>query len=282
MMTKLPAFGRLLTMALVVSLALVLPACVATSKPIAKPNYSISPEVIAVVGDFGTARKQEGQVARMVASFHPSFVVTVGDNVYNKKGYKKLVRNYYPQKLVPAPGNHDYLMGIKNFDRFFAIDRRSRSYAYRASSGVDFFILDSTAGLTSHRVRVKQRNWLVHQMHKSTANFKVVILHHPPYSSAKHGSTKVYQWNFGKYGADLVLSGHDHTYERVIRRGLNYVVDGTGGAPLYPCKKKLVHGSRGCFDKHYGALFLYVNAHQLRGVFRTKISQTLDTFVINK
>ena len=82
-------------------------------------------------------------------------------------------------------------------------------------------------------------------------------------------------------GADLVLSGHDHTYERVIRRGGMYVVAGTGGAKLYKCKK-LVYGSQGCYDKHYGALFLYVNSYQLRGVFRGTHGQILDTFSIDK
>jgi predicted phosphodiesterase len=217
----------------------------------------------------------------MVASFDPSFVVTAGDNVYPKQNYQDQVRDYYAQKLVPATGNHDYENGIAKFDEFFAIDSNSRTYVYKARSGVDFFLLDSTAGLASKATRLQQQTWLARELAQSEANFKVVVLHHPPYSSGKHGSTRRYQWNYAELGADLVLSGHDHTYERIARRGGMYAIAGTGGAKLYDCGKP-VYGSLICDDKHYGALFLYVNSFQLRGVFRTSSGETLDTFTISK
>lgn len=279
-MTKMK-LRRIATVIVFALLSSVLTACAPKVATAPLPDYTRVPEVIAVVGDFGSGKPAELRVSKMVASFNPSFVVTAGDNVYTQKGYTKLVKKYYPQTLVPATGNHDYLMGIDNFDRFFAIDANSRSYAYRARSGVEFFILDSTPGLTSRAVLEDQRAWLIKELAQSEANFKIVVLHHPPYSSAKHGSTKRYQWNYAEMGADLVISGHDHTYERIIRRGGMYVVDGTGGAKLYKCKK-LVYGSLGCDDKHYGALFLYVNSTQLRGVFRSTSGQTLDTFTLNR
>jgi hypothetical protein len=49
-------------------------------------------------------------------------------------------------------------------------------------------------------------------------------------------------------GADLILSGHDHTYERMVRHGATYIVDGTGGAKLYKCKANPVYGSKICLD----------------------------------
>lgn len=272
---------RIATLVAFTLLSSVLAACAPKAAPTPQPDFTRVPEVIAVVGDFGSGKPAESRVSKMVASFNPSFVVTAGDNVYTKKGYTNLVKKYYPQTLVPATGNHDYLMGIDKFDRFFAIDANSRSYAYRARSGAEFFILDSTPGLTSRAILEEQRSWLIKELAQSEANFKIVVLHHPPYSSSKHGSTKRYQWAYADMGADLVISGHDHTYERIIRRGGMYVVDGTGGAKLYKCKKP-VYGSLGCDDKHYGALFLYVNSTQLRGVFRSTSGQTLDTFTLNR
>jgi predicted phosphodiesterase len=280
MMTK-RNLGRLATFVASVIVSVALVGCAPKPAPAPKPDFTRVPEVIAVVGDFGSGRAAELRVSKMVASFDPSIVVTAGDNVYLKKGYNQLVKKYYPQTLVPATGNHDYLLGIAKFDKFFGIDENSRSYVYRAQSGVEFFMLDSTAGLSSKATLEAQREWLIKELAQSEATFKVVVLHHPPYSSAKHGNTKRYQWAYADLGADLVISGHDHTYERIIRRGGTYVVDGAGGAKLYKCKK-LVYGSLGCDDKHYGALFLYANSTQLRGVFRSTSGQTLDTFTLNR
>lgn len=258
-----------------------LSGCTPAVKAPPQETFTYVPEVIAVIGDFGSGKPAEGRVAKMVASFNPSFIVTTGDNVYTKKGYEKLVKAYYPQEIVAATGNHDYMLGIDKFDKFFGIDSNKRTYSYKAKSGVEFFILDSTAGLASRAVREDQKAWLIKALALSESTFKVVVVHHPPYSSAKHGNTKRYQWDYAAMGADLVLSGHDHTYERIIRRGGMYIVDGAGGAKLYACKK-LVYGSLGCDDKHYGALFLYVNDFQLRGVFRGTAGQVLDTFTLNR
>ena len=261
--------------------SVLLAACTTPVPAPPKVDFTSVPEVIAVIADFGSGRAAERRVSNMVASYNPSFVVTAGDNVYSKKSYDDLVKKYYPQELVAAAGNHDYQEGIARFDAFFGIDANNRNYVYKAKSGIDFFILDSTPGLSSKAVREQQKTWLAKELAQSEANFKVVVLHHPPYSSGKHGNTKRYQWSYAEMGADLVISGHDHTYERIIRRGGMYVVAGTGGAKLYKCKK-LVYGSLGCRDDHYGALFLYANSIQLRGVFRTSAGNTLDTFTIAK
>lgn len=272
-------------MALAAVVALALASC-APTRPIQQSSELVyTPQVIAVVGDFGVGNKNERAVANLVESHHPDFVVTTGDNVYKEgKSYDRLVGRYYPQPLVPATGNHDHLLGISRFDSYFGTSSDTRDYVYHAASGVDFFVLDSDAGLKDSKKRQEQWNWLVSSVGKSTANFKVVVLHHPPYSSStKHGSTKVFQWAYRSMGVDLVLSGHDHDYERIVRDGLNYVVDGAGGAKLYKCKakSKLVEGSLGC-HKTFGALFIYANKEQLLCVFRTPSGKILDTFTIRK
>lgn len=273
---------RLVTVT-IVSLAL---AGCAPERPIQNDTESpYTPQVIAVVGDFGVGDKNQRAVANLVAKHRPDFVVTTGDNVYKKsKSYSNLVGKYYPQPLVPATGNHDYMVGISKFDNYFGTTAETRNYIYHAASNVDFFILDSEAGIRSSEARQEQWNWLVRSVSKSDANFKVVVLHHPPYSSSKkHGSTRVYQWAYRTMGVDLVLSGHDHTYERIIRDGLTYVVDGAGGAKLYKCKAKenLVEGSTGCYSK-FGALFIYANKTELQAAFKTTNGKILDSFTIRQ
>ena len=247
-----------------------------------KIDYSVVPQVIAVIGDFGVGNSNEAKVAKMVHSYNPSLILTVGDNAYYRSGYERLVGRYYDEDLVAATGNHDYLMGIKAWDQYFTPDVPSRDFVYRAASNVDFFVLDSQAGLDSRSKRVSQKRWLLRQLAISDRKFKVVLFHHPSFSSSKHGSTPRYQWDFAAMGADLVINGHDHTYERIRRGKMTYVVDGTGGAKLYKCKPNRVYGSKKCIDDYFGAVFLYVNDQGLRGVYRTSAGVTLDTFTIEK
>src|SRR5204862_127075 len=67
----------------------------------------------------------------------------------------------------------------------------------------------------------------------STAPWTVVCFHHSPYSSSAHGSDPDTQWPFRAWGADLVLTGHDHSYGRLSVDGVTYVVNGLGGQGIY-------------------------------------------------
>lgn len=77
--------------------------------------------------------------------------------------------------------------------------------------------------------------WLQDALGNSTAPWKVVMLHHAPFSSGtSHGSNPRTQWPFQTWGADVVLSGHDHLYERILKNGgFPYFVNGLGGASIY-------------------------------------------------
>jgi hypothetical protein len=77
----------------------------------------------------------------------------------------------------------------------------------------------------------------------------------PPYSSgAVHGSSLYTQWPYAQWGADAVLSGDDHVYERILRDGIVYFVDGLGGAWPYAFRATPVAGSAYRFNTTNGAL----------------------------
>ena len=80
-----------------------------------------------------------------------------------------------------------------------------------------------------------QALWLQNMLTASTATWKVVMLHHAPFSSGGgHNSITRVQWPFKAWGADIVLSGHDHHYERILKDGgFPYFVNGLGGKSLY-------------------------------------------------
>jgi tartrate-resistant acid phosphatase type 5 len=242
------------------------------------------PGPVAVIGDFGSGAPAERQVARMVALAHPAAVVTTGDNVYSNAGYSALVGDYYPSwaaahRVFPATGNHDYAEGIAAFDTYFDWLHGRRTYA-AAIGEIAFFVLDSQGALDSPTELSRQRAWLRAALATSTARWRVVVLHHPPYSSGiTHGSSLTFRWPFAAWGADLVVSGHEHNYERFRKATLTYVVDGAGGKDLYRFGRPLP-GSLARNDRDYGALLLQSDRNTLRGEFRTTSGRVADRFTI--
>jgi tartrate-resistant acid phosphatase type 5 len=275
--TALRSAAAAVAVATIVASALVSPASAVEPGP---PTGSV-----AVIGDFGAGSEGERAVADLVARARPRAVVSVGDNVYDDRGYDELVGAYYgpwvtSANLLPAAGNHDHREGIREFDYFFSyLDGRHVYSAGRA--GMRFFVLDSTTALDSATSMTRQRAWLKRSLAASQARWKVVVLHHPPYSSGDgHGSTSEFQWPFAEWGADLVLSGHDHVYERIVTEGTTYVVDGSGGKDLYGFGDA-VEGSRVRFDDDFGALFLTASDRTLTGEFWSAAGVRVDRFVIH-
>ena len=222
---------------------------------------------LAVIGDFGGDAqgngKTEGQVANLVKSWNPDFVVTVGDNNYPDgqadtidqnigKYYSDFIGNYHgkykPRNLArenrffPALGNHDWdCTGCEEAHKafphndYFDLPGNKRYYDYKKGN-VQIFILDSDTRFSdSDGPDSVQGKWLKSALAKSTAKYKLVFFHNAAYSSNKdHGSEKRMKWPFAKWGATAVLAGHDHFYERLEASGIPYFVSGNGGNGLYP------------------------------------------------
>jgi 3',5'-cyclic AMP phosphodiesterase CpdA len=111
-------------------------------------------------------------------------------------------------------------------------------YYVRRVNDVEVVVLDSTAVATA------QTRWLERTLARRSGFRRIVVLHHPPFTCGGYlGSAAVRRrWVplFERYGVKLVLSGHDHNYQRFAPvRGVTYVVHGGGGASrlykLRPC-----------------------------------------------
>ncbi len=85
-----------------------------------------------------------------------------------------------------------------------------------------------------------------------------MYFHHPAYSSGPHGPTGSAQWPFAAWGADAVLQGHDHLYER-FERELPYFTAGIGGQSLTGVAQ-LLAGSEVHFADDHGALLVDATA----------------------
>lgn len=298
------------------TLALVVVAAVAARSPAPpppqRPASTPATVSIAVIGDYGSVDSHEAAVAALVAAEAPDAVATVGDNAYGSAGQDAAVGQYYhsfigaysgaygagspTNRFFPALGNHDISDGGGRtaYESFFTLPgagttslRPSGNERYYdvVQGPVHLFVLDSDpsepSGITSSST---QAAWLRNGLAASPSPWNVVLMHHAPYSSSSgHGSTAALQWPYEQWGADLVLAGHDHTYERVVRDDdadgtpLTYVVDGLGGRSPYGFTTP-VAGSQVRYNSDYGALFLDATETTLDGAFHTVGGTTVDTF----
>jgi predicted MPP superfamily phosphohydrolase len=192
----------------------------------------------AVIGDTGSGSRQQRELgdtmAQYRAAFPFEFVLMMGDNLYGGEAPKDFAAKFEePYKALLAGkvkfyaslGNHDLPLQT-NYTNF---NMDGKEY-YRFKKGnVAFYALNS------NYMDKKQVKWLEDELSKDTSEWKVCFFHHPPYSSAKkHGSDsqlrEVVEPIFLKYGVNVVLTGHDHVYERIKpQKGIYYFVSGAGG-----------------------------------------------------
>jgi hypothetical protein len=128
-----------------------------------------------------------------------------------------------------------------------------------------------------------QAAWLHQRLSASTATWKIVYFHHPPYSSgASHGSTPALQWPFQQWGATAVLSGHEHDYERILHDGIPYIVNGLGGDSLYSFVTPVTE-SQVRFNATYGAQLIEADCNQITFQFYSIADggTLIDSYIMN-
>jgi len=244
---------------------------------------------VGVIGDYGLAGENEAAVAEVVAGMQADFVITTGDNNYFSGSAESIDTNigqYYhswispyvgsfgegagENRFFPSLGNHDwYTDDAQPYLDYFELPGNERYYDFTWEDA-HFFCVDSDPhepdGNSANSV---QGQWLKDALAGSTAPWKIVYFHHAPYSSGTHESTSDMQWPFREWGADLVLSGHDHDYERVVVDGLPYVVTGTGGGDLREFSPDQAEGTQVGLDMVFGAVLMEITAERLRLSFHT-------------
>jgi predicted phosphodiesterase len=195
----------------------------------------------AVIGDTGTGDAHQYAVAEKLVAFRNQFkyefLVMMGDNTYGGESAKDFERRfeqpYKPLldaglKFYAALGNHD-TPNQRNYKLFNMGGKQY--YTFRPKLGVRLFALDS------NYMSPEQLTWLQKELEASGSDWKIAFFHHPLYSSGgRHGSDAALRDQleplFVKYSVDVVLSGHDHFYERVKpQKGIYYFVVG-GSAKL--------------------------------------------------
>jgi hypothetical protein len=183
-----------------------------------------------------------------------SAVLTLGDHTYPKGTAAEFERCYGPtwgrfrDRTWPTPGNHEYASaGAKPYFAYFGARAapEGRPY-YRLRLGSWLVIsLDSNLTGAAHAAQI---DWLRAELARRSAACTLAFWHHPLYTSGghigEHGRMRDAFALLHAAGAELVLSGHDHDYERFApqdadgrldhARGVRQFVVGTGGAYATP------------------------------------------------
>ena len=222
----------------------------------------------AVIGDTGTGGKAQYEVGARLADLHSDLkfdsVLMLGDNLYGSqkpKDFRDKFELPYARLLEAGVnfyavlGNHD--QPSQQSYKAFHMDGR-RYYSVEPRANVRFI------GLDSNRLDKEQLAWLEKELAQSIDDWKIVFFHHPIYSSgARHGSNlplrTALEPLFVKYGVAIVLSGHDHFYERMKpQKGVNYFVVG-GAAKVRVGNARRTAISAQAFDRDNSFLLMDID-----------------------
>ncbi len=238
-------------------------------------------------------------VATLVNSWEPDLIITLGDNNYPHGSEDTIDQNIgqyfhryiFPYKgeygegasvnrFFPSLGNHDWITSdAQAYLDYFTLPGNERYYDF-VWGPVHFFALNSDSHEPDGIGRSSlQAQWLQARLAASDAPWQVVYFHHPPYSSAHHGSVDWMQWPFAEWGADAVLSGHDHTYERIMHGGIPFFVNGLGGASRYDFNDP-ISGSAVRYRAKHGAMKVTASDTALVFEFFAIDGTLIDSFTL--
>lgn len=269
----------------------------ATPTPTAEPSPG-SPVLAAlgVIGDFGYrpgAAPSMVEVLRAYAHDHApggrlAAVVTTGDNAYERgtRTQAAWARHVLDPlltggaRLVASLGNHDLLTagGRPVMARF---GMPGRWYA-TVVGPVQLVVLDANRTGDADQLAWLRRTLAAPR----TVPFRVAVFHQPAAACSFHSADAGVDRRFlplldrvGGQGVDLVLSGHNHSYERFVdRHGLPLVTTGGGGATLYPSSRALCTGPAQpvALRSSYNVVVLSATATEVRLVALDRRGRVLD------
>jgi acid phosphatase type 7 len=208
-------------------------------------------------------------------------VLLLGDNQYPDGTLSDYQKYYAPtwgrvkQKTYPSPGNHEYhTPNAAGYFEYFGnrtVDPVRGYYSFDLGNWHLISLNTNTdnCGIIACNAQSEQVKWLEADLKANTKKCVLAYWHHPRFNSgSSHGNFSGAQafWDvLYKYKADIVLNGHEHTYERFAPQnpqakaaadGIREFVVGTGGAGFYSFKSTPEPNSQVRENKTYGILQL--------------------------
>lgn len=230
------------------------------------------PFIVAATGD--GASGETPQVTDLIASWEPDMFLYLGD-VYEKGTYTEFYNWYGVDEFFgqfrditnPTIGNHEY-DDSGTPDYFDYWDNVPSYYSFDAA-GWHFISLDSNLR-REFEPGTAQYDWLVQELNAANAACSIAFFHHPLYSIGPQPETPALAAVWAllvEHGVDIVLTGHDHNYQRwqpldgmgnVTSAGSTQFVIGSGGHGIRPFSRQDTRVAAGydTVPHAYGALRL--------------------------
>ena len=245
------------------------------------PSPVITPDAtLLAAGDIADGSFGAEATARLLDRLAGT-IVTLGDNAYERGTATEFARYYHPtwgrhkDRTRPSPGGHEYLTpGASGYYGYFGAAAGDPAKGYYSYDVGSWHVVALNAVCEERAVcaggALAQRQWLRDDLAASRARCTLAYWHNSRFSSGSvHGSDPAFQplWDvLYEAGADVVLSAHDHLYERFApqtpagaadpARGIRQFVVGTGGRSLYGFRTVPAPNSEARDNTSFGVLKL--------------------------
>ena len=226
-----------------------------TPEPTPTPTPEPPPFVLVGAGDIAGCTWDGDEATAALLDDIEGSIFTTGDNAYPDGRPAQYAECYGPswgrhrdRTLFPAAGNHEWhTRNAAGYLEYFgaAAKLEGATWYARDAGAWRVIVLDSECDdVGGCDVGTPQHTWLATELSTNPRSCTVAIWHAPRYTSGSHGDEDDVQpfWDLlSAAGAELILNGHDHDYERFAplnaggapdENGIRQIVVGTGGAPL--------------------------------------------------
>jgi len=209
--------------------------------------------VLVGAGDIADCDRRRGEATAKLLDGIAGTVFTAGDHAYPNGTTREFVECYgvswgrHRNRTRPAPGNHDYSSPqAAPYFKYFGANAGPTARGYYSYDLGAWHIVSLNSNSNAASWGAAQEEWLREDLKANSASCVLAYWHHPRFSSGKnHGDhphmNALYKILY-QHGVSVLVSGHDHIYERFAPQnpegkgdgnGVRQFIAGTGGASLY-------------------------------------------------
>src|SRR5688572_1527677 len=224
------------------------------------PTPAPAVTVVLAAGDVGVCGSRPAIETGLMLDSLEGTVLALGDLAYRHGTAQEFESCYDPVwgrhkgRTRPSPGNHEYESpGAQPYFEYFGAQAGPAGQGYYSFRSGDWFVLSLNSNLPVGGATA-QTQWIRAELTANTSRCTLAYFHHPLYSSGPNGDNArlagLWQLLY-ENGVDVILSAHEHMYERFApmspdgqrndTRGMRQFIVGTGGAGLYAVMRAHPH-----------------------------------------